>query len=70
MPDERVCYLTAARELQHFELAGGRADIRGWAVVAGEGRAVGVVERLLVEQATGRVRWVTVTGRPGCTNAP
>lgn len=60
MSDDRICYVTPARELLRFELGGERVDVRGWPVLAGDERTIGAVDRLLIEQATGRVRWATV----------
>ncbi|MEX2154253.1 MAG: PRC-barrel domain-containing protein [Gemmatimonadaceae bacterium] len=60
LPDDRVCHLAAMRELMGFQLGAERADIRSWPVYASDARLVGAVDRLMVETATGRIRYASV----------
>lgn len=60
-PENRASYLTPARELWHFHIGGERADIREWPVYTRDGRLVGAVDRLLVEAATRRIRYASVS---------
>jgi hypothetical protein len=62
--EDRVSHLVAARELERFDLGADRVDIRRWGVLSSDGRPAGVVDRLLVETATGRVRYVSVVLAP------
>ena len=49
-PDPRGArQLTPMRELDHFEVASGEPDIRGWRVFTSAGRELGQVEDLLVD---------------------
>lgn len=59
-PDLRASYLTAVRELDRFEFGPARDDVRRLQVFSA-GRLVGVVDRLLVETATRKVRYAVVT---------
>jgi hypothetical protein len=61
---DRISHLVAARELERFHLGAERVDIRSWNVLSSDGRLVGVVDRLLVETATGRVRYASVVLAP------
>lgn len=56
----RASYVGAARELLAFDLGTVRVDIRGWSVFASDSRRVGTVDRFMVEQATKRVRYVSL----------
>jgi len=58
---ERASYLVAARELSSFHLGRGLVDIREWPVFASDGRLVGAVNRLMVEAATKKIRYVSVS---------
>jgi hypothetical protein len=60
----RASHLTPVRELQQFAMGVERKDIRGWAVSASDGVPVGVVERLLVETGSGKIRYATVALTP------
>ena len=76
-----ISHLLAARELATFRLGPQRVDVREWQVFASDGRAVGVVDRLYVEIASGFVRYVSIRltqhaehderpTRPGCVLVP
>ncbi len=47
-------------ESGEFTVDGGRADIRGWPVVAADGRRLGLVHELLLDTSSRRVRWLDV----------
>lgn len=47
-------------DLHSHKVASGDPDVRGWPVVAGDGRTVGRVEGLLVDTAEMRVRYLDV----------
>ena len=59
--DERASYLVPARELAYFRLGGGRVDIRRWPVFSADDRLVGAVDKLLVEAASKKVRYLSVS---------
>ena len=59
-PELRVSYLTAVRELSHFRFGPSRTDVRHWLVFTADGRLAGVVDRLLVETATRKVRYAAI----------
>lgn len=56
-PDDRIVPLN---ELDDFEVAEGDPDVRGWPVIASDGRRIGDVEQLLVDPAAMRVRYLDV----------
>lgn len=43
-----------------FRLAGDEPDVRGWTVFGSDGRRIGGVDDLLVDTASGRVRYLDV----------
>lgn len=47
-------------DLHTHKIASGDPDVRGWPVVAGDGRTVGRVDGLLVDTAAMRVRYLDV----------
>lgn len=47
--------LKRLRELEHYEVAGGEPDIRGWTVFSSTGREMGKVHDLLVDTDAGEV---------------
>lgn len=59
--DARVSHLVPARELERFALGVERVDIRRWPAFGSDGLYVGMVDRLLVETGTGKIRYATVT---------
>lgn len=58
---DRASYLVPARELSRFHLGRERVDIREWPVFASDGRLVGAVNRLMVETATKKIRYIAVS---------
>jgi hypothetical protein len=50
-----------AGELSRFHLGSERVDIRGWPVFASDGRAVGAVDRLMVETSSKKIRYIGVS---------
>jgi hypothetical protein len=56
----RISHLVAARELERFALGVDRIDIRRWPVFGSDGLYVGIVDRLLVETGTGKIRYASV----------
>ncbi|MGH7605172.1 MAG: PRC-barrel domain-containing protein [Gemmatimonadaceae bacterium] len=59
--NHRASYVLPARELIRFRLGEERVDIRRWPVYAADGRLVGAVDKLMVEAASRKVRYVTVS---------
>lgn len=57
---DRASYIVPARELSRFHLDQ-RVDIREWPVFASDGRLVGAVQRLMVEHASRKIRYVSVS---------
>lgn len=57
-------------QLDDFPVAAGEPDVRGWDVIAADGRRIGEVDQLLVDTAAMRVRYLDVgldgalAGRP------
>ncbi|MBX6365401.1 MAG: PRC-barrel domain-containing protein [Gemmatimonadetes bacterium] len=47
-------------EMKDFRVARGQVDVSGWTVIAADGERVGTVERLLVETAARKVRYLDV----------
>lgn len=47
-------------ELDDFDVAEGDPDVRGWEVVASDGRRLGEVDQLLVDTAAMKVRYLDV----------
>jgi hypothetical protein len=60
-PGDRASYIVPARELRRFHLGSDRVDIRDWPVFASDGRLVGAVQRLMVEHASTKIRYITVS---------
>ncbi|HEU4746861.1 MAG TPA: PRC-barrel domain-containing protein [Gemmatimonadaceae bacterium] len=60
-PGDRASYIVPARELSRFRLGRDRVDIRDWPVFASDGRLVGAVKRLMVEHASTKIRYITVS---------
>jgi hypothetical protein len=56
--DEATSPLVHSRDLDHFKIPDGDPDPRGWDVKTAEGRDIGKVSDLLVDTATGRVRYL------------
>ena len=59
--NDRASYVLPARELIQFRLGHERVDIRRWPVFAADGRLIGAVDKLMVEAASRKVRYVTVS---------
>jgi hypothetical protein len=59
--NHRASYVLPARELVQFRLGDERVDIRRWPVFAADGRLIGAVDKLMVEAASRKVRYVTVS---------
>jgi len=59
--NHRASYVLPARELVRFRLGEERVDIRRWPVFAADGRLIGAVDKLMVEAASKKVRYVTVS---------
>jgi sporulation protein YlmC with PRC-barrel domain len=55
--------LAALEDLEHLQVAGSDRDVRGWEVVAADGRAVGSVAHLIVDPAALKVRYLDVVVR-------
>jgi photosynthetic reaction center H subunit len=47
-------------QLEDFEVAEGDPDVRGWRVVAADGRKIGQVDNLLIDTAVMKVRYLDV----------
>jgi hypothetical protein len=60
-PGDRASYIVPARELSRFRLGSHRVDIREWPVFASDGRLVGAVQRLMVEHASKKIRYIAVS---------
>ncbi|HST62529.1 MAG TPA: PRC-barrel domain-containing protein, partial [Longimicrobium sp.] len=60
-PMDRVVPLNS---LSGYKVADGEPDIRGWDVVASDGRRLGRVDDLLVDTQANKVRYVNVEGGP------
>lgn len=58
---DRVSGLNAARDLRRFRLADAEVDVRGWHVLAADGRTAGTVARLIVETRTRAIRYLGIT---------
>jgi len=56
--DEATSPLVHSRDLDHFKIPDGDPDPRGWDVKTADGRDLGKVADLLVDSATGRVRYL------------
>jgi hypothetical protein len=56
--DEATSPLVHSRDLDHFKIPDGDPDPRGWDVKTSEGRDLGKVADLLVDTATGQVRYL------------
>ena len=62
--------LAALADLGHLEVAEGDRDVRGWEVVAADGRAVGSVAHLIVDPAALKVRYLDVVVRASSPDRP
>jgi hypothetical protein len=60
--DSRIVPLS---ELHSYKVASGDPDVRGWSVVAGDGKTIGQVDGLLVDTAALKVRYLDVALGPG-----
>lgn len=47
-------------EMEDFEVAEGEPDVRGWDVIAADGRRIGEVDQLLVDTSAMKVRYLDV----------
>jgi hypothetical protein len=57
-------------ELDQLTVADGDSDVRGWQVVAADGRPVGAVAHLIVDPAARKVRYLDVAVRPSSSERP
>lgn len=62
--------LAALKDLGHLEVADGDRDVRGWEVVAADGRAIGSVAHLIVDPAALKVRYLDVVVRASSSDRP
>ena len=56
--DEATSPLAHSHDLEHFKIPDGDPDPRGWDVKTADGRDLGKVSDLLVDTATGRIRYL------------
>ena len=59
--DREIDRVVPLDELRGYEVARGEPDVRGWDVIAGDGRRIGEVDELLVDAAAKKVRFLDVT---------
>jgi sporulation protein YlmC with PRC-barrel domain len=59
--DREIDRVVPLDELRGYEVARGEPDVRGWDVIAGDGRRIGEVDELLVDEAARKVRFLDVT---------
>ncbi|HWM92656.1 MAG TPA: PRC-barrel domain-containing protein [Thermoanaerobaculia bacterium] len=52
--------VTPLRNLRGYKVAEGDPDVRDWEVVGGDGRRIGTVNDLLVDEAAGKVRYLDI----------
>lgn len=67
---DRSSALTPARELLGFRLGDAAVDVRGWPVIACDGRQAGTVDRLIVDLRSRRVRYLGVALKLGPDRRP
>ena len=60
MRDDAMDRVVPLRQLDDFKVAEGDPDVRGWEVVASDGRKIGEVEELLVDTNAMKVRYLDV----------
>ena len=60
MASEPMDRVVPLNQLSGYKVADGEPDIRGWDVVAGDGRRLGKVDDLLVDTQANKVRYVDV----------
>jgi uncharacterized protein (TIGR02271 family) len=60
MANDRLDNIVPLDELSDFKVADGDPDVRGWKVVASDGRRIGEVEQLLVDTNAMKVRYLDV----------
>jgi sporulation protein YlmC with PRC-barrel domain len=58
--DREIDRVVPLDELPGYEVARGEPDVRGWDVIAGDGRRIGEVDELLVDAAAKKVRFLDV----------
>lgn len=58
--DDRMDRVVPLDELDDFKVAEGDPDVRGWDVIASDGRKIGEVDNLLVDTAAMKVRYLDV----------
>src|SRR5688572_7005428 len=58
--DREIDRVVPLDELRGYEVARGEPDVRGWDVIAGDGRRIGEVDELLVDKAAKKVRFLDV----------
>jgi photosynthetic reaction center H subunit len=56
-------------QLDDFEVADGDPDVRGWKVLASDGRRIGEVDNLLIDTAAMKVRYLDVDLEDGLGDA-
>ena len=59
--DREIDRVVPLDELRDYVVARGEPDVRGWDVIAGDGRRIGEVDELLVDPAAKKVRFLDVT---------
>ena len=64
MANEPMDRVVSLNDLSGYKVADGEPDIRGWDVVASDGRRLGRVDDLLVDTQANKVRYVDVEGGP------
>jgi uncharacterized protein (TIGR02271 family) len=64
MANEPMDRVVPMNQLSGYTVADGEPDIRGWDVVASDGRRLGRVDDLLVDTTANKVRYVDVEGGP------
>jgi uncharacterized protein (TIGR02271 family) len=64
MANEPMDRVVPMNQLSGYKVADGEPDIRGWDVMASDGRRLGRVDDLLVDTQANKVRYVDVEGGP------
>ncbi len=59
--DREIDRVVPLDELAGYAVARGEPDVRGWDVIAGDGRRIGEVDELLVDAAAKKVRFLDVS---------
>ena len=62
--------VAALRNLRGYKVAEEDPDVRGWEVAGGDGLRIGTVNDLLVDTATGKVRYLDIQLDPGPESEP